>query len=160
MTKDRPWHTSTWPPLAWAETAVKSVAIVAALIALRTAIAEPAAPRFQGAQLAQLIVLGLLSLGILAAIADRWIERERVAMVFVLLNTIGHGSAFAALVLSPTPQPWIALYAALMLVGDLVKIAFIVRHGYSVRGASPRALIGGVLVFALGYAVVLVLSVA
>jgi hypothetical protein len=160
MNQDRRWHTSTWPPLAWAETAIKSLAIVAAVTALATAITDPAPPRLQGIHLVPLVLLGLLSVGITAAIIDRWIERERVAMVFVLLNNIGHWSAFTALLLSPDPQPWIAVYAALMLVGDLVKIAFIVRHGFSVRGASPRTLIGGVLLFVLGYAGVLVLSVA
>ncbi len=52
----------------------------------------------------------------------------------------------------------VALFAALMLLGDLVKILFIRRHSFTVRGYSPALLYGLTSTYILGYAALLLLE--
>jgi hypothetical protein len=61
------------------------MAIVVGLVALIQAVPAGVFGLPHGLRLAQGAVLVLLSLGLLAAIEDRFIEREIVAMVFVSL---------------------------------------------------------------------------
>lgn len=77
----REWHVAQWPPLAWLETGIKLAAIAVGAVALIQALAEGAFALPSGLHLAQFVVLGLLSLGLVAAIFDRFVEREIVAMV-------------------------------------------------------------------------------
>jgi hypothetical protein len=84
------WHVAQWPPLAWLETLIKLIALVVAVVALIDSLAAGEFALPNGLRLAQLIVMTILSLGLVVAIFDRIAEREIVAMLFVILNNLGH----------------------------------------------------------------------
>jgi hypothetical protein len=147
-----------WPPLAWLETALKLGAIVIGIVALAQALTGGTFALPGGLRLAQLIILALLSLGLVAAILDRIAEREIVAMVFVLLNNLGHWGMVIALAAVPGPGVLLVAFAALMLAGDLVKLAFLKTSDFTVRDTPPVVLFGLTSVYVVGYLVILLLE--
>ncbi|MGD2040357.1 MAG: hypothetical protein PVH11_05990, partial [Anaerolineae bacterium] len=107
----------------------------------------------------QLIVLFVLSLGLVAAILDRWIEREIVAMVFVILNNVAHWGMVIALLFQPWPGWLLLAFAGLMLLGDLVKLVFLRVHtDFAVRNTPRVALYGLTGVYVTGYSMILLLE--
>lgn len=157
-TPAKSWHVAEWPPLAWLETIIKLAAIVVGLIALAQALSSGTFGLPGGIRLAQLVVLTVLALGLLAAILDRIIGREIVAMAFVILNNLGHWGMVVALAFSPGPGVLLVAYAALMLVGDLVKLVFLKVHDFSVRDLPKTTLYGLTGFYVLGYVALLLLE--
>jgi hypothetical protein len=155
------WHVAEWPPLAWLETTIKVIGLLIAIGTLLFALAEGRSYDFpDGVRRAQWIILVCLSLGILAAIVDRIIEREIVAMGFVLVNNLGHWGMVIAMLFTPYPDGELLAFAGLMFIGDLVKLWFLFLTGFTVRN-TPRALMyGATLVFVIGYAVIVLLGLA
>lgn len=151
------WYVAQWPPLAWLETGIKLVAIVVGLVALIQALSSGVLALPSGLRLAQWAVLGLLSLGLLAAIADRVVEREIVAMVFVILNNLGHWGMVIALASEPGPGVLLPLFAGLMLAGDVVKLVFLKAHDFEVRNTPRAVLFGLTSAYVVGYLVLLLL---
>jgi hypothetical protein len=154
----RPWHVYPWPPLAWLETVIKLIAIAIGIVALIQALAGGQFALPGGLRLAQLVILALLSLGLVAAIFDRLAEREIVAMVFVLLNNLGHWGMVIALLGVPGPGALLTAFAALMLAGDVVKLVFLRDHDFSVRDTPRIVLYGLTSVYVVGYLVILLLQ--
>jgi len=153
-TRRRAWHLARWPALAWLETFLK---LGACGLALGAAVGAWGRPWVfpSGLALAQWLVLLVLSLGLLAAIYDRWLDRERIALGFVAINNLGHWGLLLT-PLWPPPAPGIlAAFASLMLAGELVKLAFLRRHRFRVRDVPPRIVYGLTLAYALGYLVLL-----
>lgn len=153
----RAWHVADWSPLGWAETALKAGAIGVAIAALITATAS-SIDGPSGARLAQVVVLAILSLGLTGAIADRYIEREGVAMAFVLLNAAGHWCMTVAVARDPDVGGYLVAFAALMVVGDLVKLAWLRISGYRVRGMSPAIPVVLTGAYVAGYVALLLLE--
>ncbi len=154
----QPWHVAAWPPLAWLETVIKLIALAIGIVTLIGALSDGAFELPSGIRLGQWIVLALLSLGLVAAIADRIIEREIVAMVFVIVNNLGHWGMVIALAAVPGPGAALVAFCALMLTGDLVKVAFLRVHHYTTRDTPPAVMLGLTLFYAAGYGVILVLE--
>ena len=155
---DKQWHVAKWPPLAWLETAIKLVALAIGLLAFFEALSAGEFALPAGQRLAQLLVMALLSLGLVAAILDRLVEREVVAMAFVLLNNVGHWGMTVALTSAQDLGSSLIAFAGLMLVGDLVKLIFLRLHDFQVRD-TPRVVLYGLTAFyALGYAVILLIE--
>ena len=178
------WHVGNWTGLGWLETGIKLVAHVVAFIALIWAIKETnfrlgivlSDFRFWGGVYdLRAIILAVMALGLTFAIADRYLEKETIAMIFVISNVIVHWGMVFALWRQPhnpylslinyQPQfllPWqlLPIFAALMLLGDLVKVVFLIRTKFTVRGYSPRVLIYLTSGFVVGYALLLVLSLS
>jgi hypothetical protein len=152
------WHVAQWPPLAWLETALKLVAIAIGIVALAQALAGGAFVLPDGLRRAQLIILAFLSLGLVAAIFDRIAEREIVAMVFVLLNNLGHWGMVVALVSVPGPGTLLVAFVTLMLAGDLVKLVFLRVHGFTVRDMPPAVLYGLTSIYVASYLAILLLE--
>ena len=152
----RRWHVATWPPLAWLETAVKGVAQIIGIVILIDALGDPVR-RPNGTRLAEVTLLALVSLGLLAAIADRVAEREVIAMAFVVPNNVAHWGVTVALLTVPGPGDLAAAFFALMLLGELVKLAFLRTSGYRVREVPPRVVTALTGAYAAAYAVLLVL---
>jgi len=148
------WHVARWSAPAWAETGIKLAAVGVALRALGGA--SPA-DYWTGPALATFGILALLSLGLLAAIWDRLVEREVVAAVFVVLNNVGHWSALARLAGTRSLTASLGAFTALMLAGDLIKVITIRKEGIAVRGASSNVLVALTSLYAAGYAAILVL---
>ena len=158
MTTAKSWHVARWSALAWLETGIKLVALG---IGIGTAVRALSTADFRfptGLQLAQLIILVLLSLGLVAAIFDRLADREVVAMGFVVLNNLGHWGMVLVLASGNAVGNSIWLFAGLMLLGDLVKLWFIRVEQFTVRDYSQRVLYGLTLVYVMGYALILLLE--
>ena len=157
MTSQKSWHISHWPPLAWLETIIKLIAIGLGISAMIQAFGAGSIDLPSGLELIQLAILVLLSLGLLVAIFDRFSDREIISMIFVVLNNLGHWGMVVALV-TAVGAP-LALFAGLMLLGDLVKIAFIRRYSFTVRDYSSSMLYGLTAIYILGYAAILLLEI-
>ena len=158
MSGSRRWHIAPWPPLAWLETVIKLIAIAIGIVALIQALAGGEFTLPGGLRLAQFAILALLSLGLVAAIFDRLVEREIVAMVFVILNNLGHWGMVASMASKPGPGALLTAFAALMLAGDVVKLVFLRVHDFSVRD-TPRAVLYGLTsAYVVGYLVILLLQ--
>lgn len=153
------WHVARWPALAWVETAVKGAAQVVGIVALVRSFGGDIG-RPHGARLVEVILLAGLSLGLLGAIADRVVEREVVAMAFVIPNNIAHWGVVLALMTVPGPGSLATLFFALMFAGELAKLAFLRTSGYRVRDLSPALVVGLTGAYAAGYALLFVIDVA
>lgn len=154
----RSWHVARWSALAWVETALKSLGIGVGVAALLAALDAPA-DAAGGARLAAVVILALLSLGLVAAIADRVADREVVGVVFILAMNAGHWCMTVAL-MRDAVAGFLLAFAALMLAGDLVKIAFLARSGFTVR-TVPRSVVYGLTgTYAVAYAVLIILAAA
>lgn len=153
----RRWHISPWPPLAWLETAVKGVAQLIGIAVLFSAIGDHFR-RPTGTRLAEVTLLAVLSLGLLAAIADRIADREIVAMAFVVPNIIAHWGVVIGLLTVPGPDGPVSAFFALMLLGEIVKLVFLRTSGFRVRDVSPRVVGALTIVYGLGYGILLALQ--
>jgi len=155
---EKNWHIAEWHPLAWVETVTKVLALIFGIIALVGALSRGNFSLPQGWRLVQLIVLTVLSLGLVAAISDRITEREIIAMVFVILNNLGHWGMALSLASPPGPGSLFVIFCVLMLLGDLVKLVFLKVTDFTVRD-TPRAVMYGLTSFYMvGYAVLLLLE--
>lgn len=152
------WYVARWPFLAWVETAIKLVALGIGSVAFVQSISVGRILLPAGIQLVQFIVMGFLSLGLLAAIFDRLTEREIVAMVFVIINNLGHWGMTFSLASGFPVSNFLLAFCSLMLIGDLIKLVFIRVHNFSVRDRSGGILYGLTSVYIFGYAVILILE--
>ena len=132
------WYVARWPFLAWVETAIKLVALGIGSVAF-----------------VQSISVGRI---LLAAIFDRLTEREIVAMVFVIINNLGHWGMTFSLASGFPVSNFLLAFCSLMLIGDLIKLVFIRVHNFSVRDRSGGILYGLTSVYIFGYAVILILE--
>jgi hypothetical protein len=99
-----------------------------------------------------LVLIGIATLGLLAAIGDRLLEYEIVAMVFVVFNNFAHLALLAGLVTTAGPGRLLTAFAVLMLCGELVKIRFLHSTGFTVRNTPASTVIGLTAAYALVYA--------
>lgn len=157
-TSPKQWHVADWSPLGWLETALKLVGLAAAIIALIQALSGGTPTNPEGTRLIQVIILAFLALGLTGAIVDRYIEREIIAMIFVLINNVGHWGMVFALLRQPGPEALLIIFTAFMLLGDLVKIRWIIVNQISMRGFPPKVLVGLTSGFVIGYAIILLLA--
>lgn len=145
------WHVARWGPLGWIETGVKSLAFLCAYVALVTSISTGwSTPR--GVRVAELVLVGIATVGLLAAIGDRLLEREIVAMVFVCFNNLAHLALLASLVTTDGPGRLLTAFAVLMLCSELVKIRFLYSTGFTVRNTPASTVIALTAAYALVYA--------
>lgn len=153
----RGWHVGDWGPLGWLETALKLAGVAVAVAALVTA-AGRAADGAGGVRLAQVILLGVLSAGLLAAVADRLLEREIVGMAFIPAMLAGHVCMAVALARDADLGAHLVAFAALMLAGDLVKLAFLATTDFRVRDVPRPAVVGLTGAYAAGDAALLLMQ--
>jgi hypothetical protein len=154
-TTDRAWHVGEYGLIGWAETAIKAAAFLCAYVAFVQALGRSLhSPN--GIHIAELALIGVAELGLLAAIGDRLAEREAIAMGFVCFNNAAHLGMLYALVALPGPGGLVSLFCGLMLAGEAVKLVWLEEHQVTMRGLSTLALQGLVAGYALIYAVALV----
>ena len=152
------WYIAKWSPLAWLETIIKPIAILIGIAALVNALSYGTFELPSGLRLAQFVVLGILCLGLVAAIFDRLSGREIVSMVFVLFNNLGHWGLLIALAFVPRPAALLVYFSVLMLGGDLVKLASFKVDNFTQPGVSPATLYALTGFYVAGYAILLVLD--
>ena len=150
------WHMAAWPPLAWLETVLKLGAIGVALGTLLDRLPDLALSVPAGVRLLQLVVLALLSFGLLLAIGDRLRDREVVAMVFVILNNLGHWSM--VLLLAAGGDVPLLTFLLLMIAGDVVKLIFIRVNRFKVRDLPQSVLYILTGAYVAGYLLLLLLE--
>ncbi len=151
------WFIARMGAWEWTETILKLGAIGVAVWAFALSLTEGFVPSL-AARLPQVVVMGLASLGILAAIGDRLLTKEITSMVFVLLNNVGHWGMTAALVGGLGTSTPVVAYCAAMLAGDLVKLSFFLRTGLTVRSAPRGAVLGATALYTAAYLAVLILE--
>jgi hypothetical protein len=157
-TKPASWHFAEWPTLAWLETVIKLFALLLAIITALRAIQRWTFGFPSGLQLVEWIIMLVLSLGLAVAILDRIQNREIIAMGFILLNNLGHWGMTYALMTDPGPGSLLAVFAALMLLGDLVKLVFLRVHSYTVRDLPKSVMYGLTAFYVIGYIALLLLE--
>lgn len=158
MNSHNTWHIASWPPLAWVETGIKTIALILGIVAGVQALTEGVFTLPAGFRLAQTILLGLLSLGLIVAIFDRIIERELVAMIFVIVNNLGHWGMVVSLASGSSRGLMLVAFSILMLAGDIVKLVFLNVHDFRVRDTSPAAMFGLTSIYVIGYAIILTIE--
>ena len=147
---DRTWHVGDYGPLGWAETAVKSAAFVCAYVAFVHALDRTLhAP--SGIRVAELVLIGVAEIGLIAAIGERLIEREAIAMGFVVFNNAAHIGMLYALLAVPGPGGLVSLFCGLMFAGEAVKLVWLRTTGFRVREIAPLVVQGLVVGYALIY---------
>ncbi|MGE0029322.1 MAG: hypothetical protein AB7O78_02270 [Thermoleophilia bacterium] len=146
-----------WGPLGWAETALKTAGILVGIAALLTALGR-ASDGASGARLAAVVILAVLSLGLVAGIADRVAGRELVGLLFILGMVAGHVAMTVALARDGGLGGYLAAFAGLMLAGDLVKLVFLRTTGFRVRSVAPAVVYGLTASYAAAYVVLLILA--
>lgn len=152
------WHFANWSPLGWLETVIKLVAFAAAISGFINSLAKSEFVAPGGLRLIQVLVLGVLSLGLTLGIVDRYKQREIIAMIFILINNVAHWGMVIALLRLPGPGSALLIFAGLMLLGDLIKLYWLRRSGYTQDGYSPALMYGLVGTYAVGYIIVLLLG--
>jgi len=151
----RKWHIARWPALAWLETIIKLAALIIGLTVGANALSAANLAFPTGLALVQFIILIILSLGLVTAVFDRIADREIIAMIFVVVNNLGHWGMVLGLAAG---SERLLVFAGLMLLGDLVKLWFIRVHNFTVRDFSPRVLYALTLFYVGGYALLILLE--
>ena len=152
---ERTWHVGEYHPLAWAETAVKAIAFVIAYVAFVHAL-DRGLHSPSGIRIAELVLLGAAELGILIAIVDRVLERELIAVGFVVFNNAAHASMLYALLAIPGPGGLLSLFCAFMLGGELIKWRWLHETRPTMRQLTLMAAQAFVVAYAAIYLVALV----
>jgi hypothetical protein len=147
------WYIGNWTGLGWLETVIKGAAFVVAFYAL-TQIPTGSSPALN----LIVILLGFITLAYLAAIFDRWLEKEIIALVFVFINVAAHAAMTWSVANGSIPIYWLGVaFALLMLIGDLVKIVFLIDTTFTVRGVPTRILVGMTAGLVVAYGIIALL---
>jgi len=137
--------------MGWIETGVKSCAFLCAYVALASSISTGwSTPR--GVRIVELVLIGIATLGLMAAIGDRLLAGEIFAMVFVCFNNLAHLALLVSLLTTAGPGRLLTAFALLMICGELVKIRFLHSTGFTVRNTPTATVIGLTAAYALVYA--------
>lgn len=150
------WHVARWHPLAWLETGIKAVAFVLGIITLAQALGAGTFAVPPGLAGLQTAVLALLALGLVLAIWDRFLEKELLAMGFVLVNNVAHWGMVAGLLTGQTTL--LTAFCLLMLAGDAVKLRWLAVSDFRVRDVPKNVLVGLTRFYTIGYMLVVVLG--
>ena len=151
------WHFYNWTFLGWLETGVKVVALIIGIQTFYLSCVLQIWMIPSGIQLIQWIFLGILSLGILAAIYNRLQNKEIISMIFVLFNNLGHWGMFLALTRN---AGWaiLPIFSFLMMMGDLIKVIFLKQQHYTEKNIPSNIFIKLTIIFAVGYGIIGLLS--
>ena len=151
--KPSSWYFYNWTFLGWLETGIKAVALIIGMWVFYLSRVSQIWMIPSRLQLVQWIVLGVLSLGIFAAIYNRWQNKEIVSMIFVLFNNLGHWGMFLALTRN-TGWEILPIFAFLMMLGDSIKVIFLKQQHYTEKNISPNIFIKLTLIFVLSYGII------
>lgn len=154
----RQWYIASYPTLAWIETVVKAFAMIIGIAALVISLLKGSFALPKDEQLAELIVMAILATGLVAAIFDRILDREIVAMIFVLFNNLAHWGIITSILFLRDANPYLVPFCAVMAVGDMVKTIFLKAHSFQVRDIPQFILFGLTALYLAGYTIVLTLE--
>lgn len=152
------WYLAPMSCLEWLETILKCVAIIIALVTFVREFTPGDLRQPTGAAGTQSRILMWMAIALAIAIIDRLQQRELLSIGFVVMNDLAHWAMYLSFLSGLTAMGAVIAYCALMMAGDIAKIAFFATSGYTVRGAPRPLLLVGVGAFVIAYGVVLVLA--
>lgn len=158
MNQKSGWHVSSWSFLGWLETIIKLFAFLCAYYLLFRAFGVSGTSIPFGLPLIIWVIQVLLSVGLLAAIADRLQYKDIISMIFLIFNILAHWSIVFVFLKGFANNFWVILFWALMLAGDLVKMIFLRTTDFSVRNVSKSVLYGLTLFYIGGYVLMLLFT--
>ena len=152
------WYLARLGWLEWLETILKlgAIAIGITSLVLIFPIDRLALPA--GLSLVQFSILFIMSLGLFGATFERLDQKEIGAMVFILLNNMGHWSLLLAIASGFSISSLIIVFSALMLSGDLTKLTFFATSDFTIRNTTKTMVLAVISLFASGYLVILMLE--
>lgn len=158
------WVCASWGPLGNAETVLKLIgwlaAVVAAIIAGAQHDTDPGkVDAYRKAAASIGVVLGFL---VLLGIPDRFKLKDIGAMILIFVNNAGHWAIVLGLFLhSHYSSIGVYLFCGFVGAGDLVKIVFFIRElGVSFHPPAPvPVMYGGVIFFIVAYVAIAVLLI-
>jgi hypothetical protein len=154
----RQWYFANYPMLAWVETVIKAFAMIIGIAAFAVSLSKGTFALPTGVGFAELIVMAVLAIGLVAAIFDRILDREIVAMIFVLFNNLAHWGIVTSMLFLREANPYVVPFCAVMAVGDMVKTIFLKAHSFQVRDIPQFILFGLTALYLAGYTIVLTLE--
>jgi hypothetical protein len=149
------WYLAPMGRLEWLETILKVGAIFFGISAFFSSAPYEINIRLSAMRFAQIAILGIMSLGLIGAIFERWNQREIGAMIFVVFNNLGHWGLLIAILGGLSSSLFVIAFSALMLTGDLVKFIFFATTAYTIRNAPRSFVLTVIMLFAVGYALIL-----
>ncbi len=153
------WYVAPMGRLEWLETGLKLTAMAVAFVTfILTFDADRGLATPPGNAGIQSRILFWLAVGLAFAIIDRVQQRELFSIVFVVVNDLAHWAMYLSLMSGLAAAVPVVVYCALMMAGDIAKIAFFATSRYTVRGIPKPLLLAGVGAFVVAYGVVLVLA--
>lgn len=135
------WHVANWGLLGWLETAVKGIGILLAFVALVDSLGADKFIIGDNPHLAAVILLGLLTLGMVAPLFFRYIQKEIVSMAYAVFNFLGHAALLIGLLRQPDQELYVILFGAAYIIGEVVKQRFLTTTGYTEAGQSTKAML-------------------
>ncbi len=151
------WHLKNWHFLGWLETVIKTAAIIIGIYVFFLGVKEPNFLPIDNVPFIQLIILIILSLGLVAAIYNRYQNKDIVSMVFVLFNNWGHWGLIYG-IFKGVEARFLYSFAMIMLAGDLIKIIFLRKYNYSEGELAPKKFIYLTSVYIIGYILIILLG--
>lgn len=147
------WHVKNWGTWGWLETVVKSIGIIAGLIAFT--VTQPT----NSVQLSlAAIVLSLLTLVTVGALTMRISQREVTSLVFSLANVLGHAGMLFYLVQTVDLNALPIVFALAFAIGDGIKLQFLAVTGYTEKGpGTSRWFVGGLIVTYIIFSILVIL---
>ncbi len=152
------WYVAPMSRLEWLETILKMAAMVVAFVTFARTVNASGMSAPAGSAGIQSRIFFWMAVGLALAIVDRLQQREVFAIGFVVVNDLAHWAMYLSFMSGLTQMGPVIAYCALMLAGDLAKLAFFATSPYTVRGVPKPLLLAGVAAFVVAYAVVLVLA--
>lgn len=149
--ESKKWYFGNWQVLGWVESGLKIFAFMFAYLLVYNALSFGNLAIPHGKTLIVWIIQLILSLGLLAAIFDRYKIKEIFAMIFVIFNNLAHWGIVIAIANPANLSIDLILFYGLMLLGDFVKLIFLKTSGFKIEGVPQIALYGLTGIFIAGY---------
>lgn len=135
------WHVANWGLLGWLETAVKGIGILVAFVALIDSLGADKFIIGDNPHLAAVILLGLLTLGMVAPLGLRYIQKEIISMAYAVFNFLGHAALLIGLLRQPDQELYVILFGAAYIIGEVIKQRFLTTTGYTEAGQSTKGML-------------------
>jgi hypothetical protein len=149
------WYFGNWQILGWIESGLKIFAFMFAFLQLYNVLSIGNFEIPHGEILIVWIIQIILSIGLFAAIFDRYNNKEIFAMIFVLFNNLAHWGITFSIANTAGLSLNLILFYSFMLLGDLVKILFLRTSGFKVDRVPQSVMYGLTGIFIAGYSSIL-----
>jgi hypothetical protein len=140
MAQTTGFHIGKWGFWGWLETAVKSMGILAGLIAFFNTSNVAELTIGGNPELGAIAILALFTLVAFAVIFLRIGQKEIISIVFWIGNFIGHTAMLIALLRVPQDTTLGIVFGIAYMCGEFVKQRWLYVTGYTESGQSTQAI--------------------